>query len=448
MADKDLTYTLHCEDGSKLYYKPHLSKLTNEQGQDMYAKNPVGIKKVNKWYVEEPKDHNHMHSVDPIHPFFNPGKKVKEPMRLKIQLGLKCNYSCEYCSQASFVPESTVTGDDDLEEFMAKLDDRLDLQYCSLVEVWGGEPLLYWKKIKKLIPFLKKRCPEDVEFSIVTNGSLITQEKIDFFKKYKMAVTMSHDGPGYHLRGPDPLNNSKKFKLIQQLLELNAQGKLGFCFSIVWTKENTKDFDETVNWFKDKFNDENVPVGAEGIVEAYDIDTAMNTKTGKFDYSGLEDLEEKVFKGITEGNQPLLGVFTTVDKINEFYGSLMFKKDSDTLGQKCGMDRDDDIAVDLKGNVLTCQNVGLERKHLSGHMDDLENVRIKSSQHWSWRDECSHCPVLQLCQGSCMFLTGKEFAQTCWNEYAYNLGHLRGAIKLLTGKTVVDIEGKQVRPEL
>ena len=148
MADKDLTYTLHCEDGSKLYYKPHLSKLTNEQGQDMYAKNPVGIKKVNKWYVEEPKDHNHMHGVDPIHPFFNPGKKVKEPMRLKIQLGLKCNYSCEYCSQASFVPESTVTGDDDLEEFMAKLDDRLDLQYCSLVEVWGGEPLLYWKKIK------------------------------------------------------------------------------------------------------------------------------------------------------------------------------------------------------------------------------------------------------------------------------------------------------------
>ena len=68
------------------------------------------------------------------------------------------------------------------------------------------------------------------------------------------------------------------------------------------------------------------------------------------------------------------------------------------------MDQDDDLKVDLKGNVLTCQNVGLEKKHLSGHMDKMEEVRTKSSQHWTWRKECRSCPVVQLCQGSCMFL--------------------------------------------
>ena len=103
---------------------------------------------------------------------------------------------------------------------------------------------------------------------------------------------------------------------------------------------------------------------------------------------------------------------------------------------------------DLKGNVLTCQNVGLERDHLAGHLDTIEDVRIKSSQHWSWRQECSHCPVVQLCQGACMFLKGQEFAQTCWNEYAYNMGHFKAAIKMITGQKVVKIDGKQVRPQL
>ena len=112
------------------------------------------------------------------------------------------------------------------------------------------------------------------------------------------------------------------------------------------------------------------------------------------------------------------------------------------------MDQNDDIAVDLKGNVLTCQNVGLEKEHLAGHLDNIDNVTVKSSQHWSWRNECTHCPVVQLCQGSCMFLKGQEFAQTCWNEYAYNMGIFRGAIKMLTGKEVVSVEGDIRRPSL
>jgi len=109
MINENLNYTLHCEGGQKLYYNPHTSSLTNENGKNLYEKNPIGITKVNDYYVETPIDYKHSHLVDPIHPFFNPGKKIKNPMRLKIQLGLKCNYSCEYCSQASFVADASIT---------------------------------------------------------------------------------------------------------------------------------------------------------------------------------------------------------------------------------------------------------------------------------------------------------------------------------------------------
>lgn len=446
MVNEDLQYTLICDDGSKLFYKPHTSELIDSSGMNVYEKNPVQISKVNDFYVETPKDYKHRHLANLIHPFFNPGKKVKEVGRLKIQLGLKCNYSCEYCSQASFVPDASISTDDDVDIFLEKLEKNLNLEDCGLVELWGGEPLLYWKKIKKIVPYIYNINPS-VEFSIVTNGSLINQEKIDFFKKYKFSVTMSHDGPGYHLRGPDPLDNKRKFKFIEQLIELNKKDELGFSFSIVWTKENNN-FEETIKWFQDKFNNPNVPISAEGVVEAYDINTATNEKTGKFDYSFLQTFEDRVYDGLVDGTKPLTNVFSSVDKINEFFGTLIYKKHGNTVGQKCGMENEDDIAIDLKGNVLTCQNVGLEKNHYAGDVEDLEEVRVKSSRHWSWREECSHCPVLQLCQGSCMFLTGKEFAQTCWNEYAYNMGHFKAAITYLTGKRVVDIEGDVRRPSL
>lgn len=447
MINENLNYTLHCEGGQKLYYNPHTSSLTNENGKNVYEKNPIGITKVNDYYVETPVDYKHSHLANPIHPFFNPARKVNTPMRLKIQLGLKCNYKCEYCSQASFVADASISDEDDVNDFIEKFDKRLDLSECGIIELWGGEPLLYWKQIKKLVPFLKSRCPDDVEFLIVTNGSLLTREKVDFFKEYKFTIAMSHDGPGYHLRGPDPLDSPRKYALVQELIELNKKNILNFSFSIVWTKENN-DFEETIKWFQDKFDDVNVPVSAEGVVEAYDINTALNDRTGKFTEEYAQKFENSIYKGITEGTQPLLKVFSVVDKINEFYGTLLYKKDADHVGQKCGMDRDNDIAVDLKGNVMTCQNVGLENDHHAGHLDNIDDVVVKSSQHWSWRVECSHCPVLQLCQGSCMFLKGQEFAQTCWNEYAYNMGIFKGAIKLLTGKKVLEVEGDIRRPSL
>jgi len=444
--NENLTYTLHLENGKKIYYKPHLSTLIDEHGSDLYKKNPIGIEKINDTYVYSVKDYYHSHEIDPIHPLFNPGKKTREVGRLKIQLGLKCNYKCEYCSQSSFVSEAVKSNNEDLENFIDKLDTWFPDETCHSVEFWGGEPLLYWNQIKILTPLLVEKWGE-LDFTIVTNGSLLTQEKVDFFEKYKFSIAMSHDGPGYHLRGPDPLDNPKKYALVKQLIQKSKEEKLGFSFSIVWTKENS-DYEKTVEWFKNRMEDPNVPLNAEGVVEAYDIKTALNEKTGMFNYDYLQKFEDGVYEGCTEGSKPLLKIISSVDKINEFFATLLYKKTWKTVGQKCGMDRDDELAVDLKGNVLTCQNVGLERDHLVGHLDNLEEARIKSSQHWTWRSECSHCPVIQLCQGSCMFLKGQEFAQTCWNEYAYNMGHFKAAIKMLTGQKVMKIEGKQNRPAL
>ncbi len=144
---------------------------------------------------------------------------------LKIQLGLSCNYACSYCSQAFQIADAMVSKLADVEQFLTKLDGWI-AQATEKIELWGGVPFLYWAKIKLLIPALAERFPA-ARFSIVTNGSLLSREKINFVAAHDIGITISHDGPGQHLRGPDPLNNPQMRVWIDALLAKRPE-KTGF----------------------------------------------------------------------------------------------------------------------------------------------------------------------------------------------------------------------------
>ena len=55
-----------------------------------------------------------------------PGKKVKAPSRLKIQLGLGCNYSCSYCLQSSHIHKAAASSTADAQIFLKTLDTWLE----------------------------------------------------------------------------------------------------------------------------------------------------------------------------------------------------------------------------------------------------------------------------------------------------------------------------------
>jgi uncharacterized protein len=103
------------------------------------------------------------------------------------------------------------------------------------------------------------------------------------------------------------------------------------------------------------------------------------------------------------------------------------------------MDDENTIAIDLRGNVITCQNVSpLElskngESHLGGTLDDYANVELKSVTHWSNRKECPECPVLHLCQGACMFLDKKFWDVSCANAYSDNVALFALSMHKMTG---------------
>jgi uncharacterized protein len=353
--------------------------------------------------------------------------KSRAPRVLKIQLGLSCNYACSYCSQAFQIADATVSRLADVEHFLTELDGWI-AEAPEKIELWGGEPFLYWAKIKRLIPALAERFPK-AAISIITNGSLLDREKLDFIAVHDIAITISHDGPGQHLRGPDPFDDPDKRRWIEALLA-ERPGRTGF--NAVLTREN-HDLKALKAWFAEKVGPD-IFVGLEGVVNVYNAATAIGT--GRFEPAELNSLTRSIFEALVENPN----AFGLGERINEFYASIQRRRPIEALGQKCGMDSPDAIAVDLRGNVMTCQNTGAKGVHKIGHVADFDAIALDTATHFAFRDECMSCPVVQLCKGSCMFLEGEFFKQSCANEFAFNMGIMIAAVWHLTGMVAKEVK--------
>ncbi|MBU1360655.1 MAG: radical SAM protein [Gammaproteobacteria bacterium] len=423
-------FVLHCADAAgnpvDMLYDPHASTLTHMDGTPVIARDAAQRE---AFFTPATR-------ISPR----QPGRKHAQPSVLKIQLGLGCNYSCSYCSQASHVDSMAASSTADARAFIGDLDRWLQAPPSS-IEFWGGEPLLYFKKLAVLVPELDRLFPH-AEFSMVTNGSLLTPEIIDFIERFDIRIAVSHDGPAHRqLRGDDPFDDPVRGPLLRALWQRRKpHGRMAF--NSVLTPLNS-DPAAIRAWFVKTLGDESVATSLEGVVAVHDEQTLG--EGGAWTPEQFRQLRENVAACFETGEA--LKIHALAERASGWLRSIVDAMPSVALGQKCGMDRSDHLAVDLHANVLTCQNTGAQGRHGLGSALDIDAVRLDTSEHWSNRDCCNHCPVLQLCGGSCMYLDGDRFAQSCDNEYHYGLGILDGTLRRSFGLRLLSIEGDVRRPQ-
>lgn len=365
----------------------------------------------------------------------NPLRKSRDVRILKIQLGLSCNYACEYCSQR-FVERPEQTNKNDIEAFLQKIRKLNFSEENGLkIEMWGGEPFVYWKTMKPLVEALKEEFSDWVikpQFSVITNGSILTDEIVKWLIKNDFAIAVSHDGPGQFVRGPDPLDDEEqKQRLVNLYKKLRPHNRMSFNSMLNAQNISRK---KIYDWFVDLTGDENVALGEGALVDAYDdggLDVSLKTKQQHFEF------RRQAFNDIySTGGQ--IGFGGILEKIDGFTRDVLSQKNSKFLGQKCGMDDEHVLAVDLRGDVITCQNVSSVqinsngKSHLGGNIENIEDVRIESSTHWSQRPDCASCPVLHVCKGACMFVANQYWDQTCQNSYSDSVALFALAFERMT----------------
>ena len=254
-------------------------------------------------------------------------------------------------------------------------------------------------------------------------------------------VGLSHDGPGQHVRGPDPLADPEKREAILDLYRrLAASGRMSF--NAMMNRNNVSRA-AVAKFFVELTGDPNVSIGEGTFVDAYDAGGVANSLTE----DEFVPYRRLAFREIRTGQAANFGAI--VERVAKFINSLRMGRPASSLGQKCGMDNPDNMAVDLRGNVLTCQNVSAAsvapngQPHKIGHVSDFANIKLNTATHWSKRSECPSCPVLQICQGSCMFLEGELWERSCDNAYSDAIPVFAAGIEFLTGCVPIYIEGPQ-----
>lgn len=402
------------------YYDNMTSALTWENGKEIYNTKVRENNKGRKWETAK--------VTSPETPL----GKTSKVKTLKIQLGLSCNYSCEYCSQR-FIPHADESNSKFVDKFVKNLDIWMEGS-PETIEFWGGEPLVYIKTIKPLAEHLRKKYPNS-KFIMITNGSLLNSEVNEWIDKMGFSIAISHDGPGQPVRGPDPLEDPIAREGIVDLFKrLGPQGRISF--NTMMNRENM-DRAAVQKYFSNFFNSigiKDFQIGEGGFIDPYD--------EGGLENSLKNDEEHIAYRRMTINQTKnrqnyRFGVVNT--RINEWTFSISVKRPAESLGQKCGMDEIDTIAVDLRGNVLTCQNVSAVstspngKQHMIGHVSQLDKVKLNTSRHWSTREECVKCPVLQACKGACMFLHGNLWEKACDNAYTDHIPFFAAAIENMTG---------------
>ncbi|MCL4652472.1 radical SAM/SPASM domain-containing protein [Burkholderia multivorans] len=365
-----------------------------------------------------------------------PGRKGPTIRMLKIQLGHACNYECSYCNQAHIARTVEQTGPQDVPAFIDLLRSTLSAP-PERVEFWGGEPLVYIKTLRPLIDAIRALYPA-ARLSMVTNGALLTPEINAWIDEAGLSIGLSHDGPGYHARGRDPLDvPDKRASIMDLYARLHPKGRISI--NAMMHRDNPSRA-AVQAWLQGRFG-EDVPIGEGSFIDPYDEGGLAAT---------LHDDEHatyrlRAFAELRAGAAKNFGM--AAQKIKGFVDSLRFGRPASAIGQKCGMDQADRIAVDLRGNVLTCQNASAVatapngQPHKIGHLSDLAGVAMRTSTHWSRRPDCANCPVLHLCGGSCMFLEGRLWEAGCDAAFSDNVPFFAASIEFMTGLIPIYIEG-------
>ena len=370
--------------------------------------------------------------------------KTDKPTAIRILMGHACNYNCGYCMQKDIGNPNERPQNIWLKSFIRSME-KLDLSQLERIELWGGEPFLYWKDMIGIMEFFDN--PKR-HFYISTNGSALRQKHVDFFGKLASTVAMgiSHDGPGQEsLRGEDIFNKIHVAEAIKGLARLpNFQ----FSFNPVVSRTNF-DLFKINDYFKRVADILEIKDARISFVPAriYDDTDSVNSADHVIkgdDLPKFNDMVRGYLDAVIDqkknGGERFLKSNIVDDQIGVLnYAATTRHQIPITVTSSCGADSADILSVDIQGNVRLCPHT--DETFIAGKVDNLPAVKIHSLDLDRKDTHCYTCPVRRLCKSSCPIkFPDQVFLHNCRVEKIWYSAIQQKSFELLFGEKVNLVE--------
>lgn len=351
--------------------------------------------------IEELKNAGKLFSKDTFEPMAGELKARTSGVvkALCLHIAHTCNLNCSYCfaSQGKYHGERALmsyeVGKRALDFLVENSGTRRNLE----VDFFGGEPLMNFDVVKKLVEYarsIEKEKGKNFRFTLTTNGVLIDEDVIDFANREMSNVVLSLDGrKEVHDRyRVDYAGNGSFEKIVPKFQKLvKARGGKNYYMRGTFTHANP-DFLEDIKTMLDLgFNE----LSMEPVVAAANDPSALTEEDKAIVMKQYEDLAKLMIERDKEG-RPFTFYHYMIDLKG---GPCIYKRISG-----CGSGTEY-MAVTPWGDLYPChQFVGDEKFKLGDIWNGVQNKEVQNefaACNVYAREECRSCWARLYCSGGC-----------------------------------------------
>lgn len=289
-------------------------------------------------------------------------------LRLTVLLTRNCNCSCVYCYQDSSKKRDLTANEmDEIYHFANRYMSENFLKNLEVI-YFGGEPLLQKDLITSSSKKWYKRYKENFEFSIITNGTLLSKDDVIVWKNHNLrSLKITLDGvPQIH-------NSRRKYK----------SGK-GTFDDIVCNIKKIHNLVEVII---------NIVLDSENSISAYQlIDWIKSSKLNVSTCINLTRVEGKNISLVDSKELVRLARYIKKQAIYQ-YSSI-----GNPDGEICSYKKEHSFTIDSDLSFYSC-NSEVDKSHRK--LDDTlkKNIIYKTKQI---NGRCRICKYLPICFGGCL----------------------------------------------
>lgn len=327
-----------------------------------------------------------------------------------LQITQNCNMRCRYCAFSGDGSDNRRHSHVDMPEQIAldainflykhsKYSDKVSLSF------YGGEPLLKFDLLKKCTKYCKELMPDkNIDFLMTTNGTIMTNEIMDFLATEKIILTISVDGPQQshdkyrRFAGNGDGTYEHICKNLYRLKEKYPDYYQTISFNAVVDRDS--DMTEISTFFEreDLFRGNKVLIN--GVSDSYIDMQYVETK----EY--LVSLRELLFKQLidqmrgTENNQRSQ-MMNAVSRFSSSMGKTDKLAPAMHHQGPCIPGRGK-LFVDVEGKIRPCEKVSEHTEELviGNIYDGFDHKKIENNLNIGrlTEEECKNCWAIRLCK--------------------------------------------------
>ena len=330
-----------------------------------------------------------------------------------------CNFHCKYCFTRSIYsykerlaaeqdPLNRVMSPEQAQQYIEAVIRGMRTAHEEppdpflMIQFFGGEPLLNMKTISSVLSHFGdgREFGVDIQYSIVTNGSLLDAEIIDLFLRHNVTILLSFDSP----RGRDRVtaNGTNSNETVMHKLKLVKDSGVRVAFNSVLSRQT---FDYFGTDLIDCACEYNIP--EIGVI--LDLDPAFYTENTP------DAISEKLLEFSRYGKK--CGVVVTGYWHQIFQHMLGFRQ-SERTGFKTCSALGCQFSIEPNGAVFACKG----SSGYFGHVLDMptlfasENWRKYSMRAFRNSPVCENCDIENFCSGFCLGPLEKKYHDICVME--------------------------------